>query len=321
MNHKTAVIIPVYNCKDQVHLVFTHFPFELISLVVIVDDCCPVNSGEVAKAIAEKSRTNPNCAIELVRNTVNSGVGGAIKTGVKHVLANHKDIDYMIKVDGDGQMDPKEIHRFIECAEEQDADYVKGNRFTDISLLHRMPKIRLIGNSMLSFIMKVATGNYSIMDPTSGYLLMHRRIFESLNLDKIHNRFFFESSMLGEVALRKLKIAQVPIKTIYGTEESNLSVRKVLMEFPPKILRIFIKRLLYQYFIYNFSFGSMALVIGIPLFIFSVIFGVYHWVHSIATDVPATAGTVMLSGLSFLVSIQCAILFFSEDIKTKKQHT
>lgn len=318
MKQKVGVIIPVYNCKDQVHLVFETFPFSLVHLILIVDDCCPTGSGDAAKAMAEQHNNSSFCKVELIKNEKNAGVGGAVKAGINHILKHHEEIEYLIKIDGDGQMDPLEIHSFIEAAETQNADYVKGNRFTDISLLHRMPKIRLIGNSLLSFIMKVATGNYTIMDPTTGFLLMHRRIFETINLDKIHNRFFFESSLLGEVTLRKLSVTQVPVKTIYGQEESNLSVRKVLLEFPPKITRIFLKRMLYQYFLYNFTFGSIALIIGIPLFIFSVLFGGYHWIMSFVNDVPATAGTVMLSGLSFLISIQCAILFFSEDIKAKK---
>lgn len=318
MSPNIGIIVPVYNCKNQVHLVFEKFPYSEVNLIVIVDDCCPHDSGAMALELANKYNDSVNCTVELIRNEKNGGVGGAVKAGILHIIKNHPETDYLIKVDGDGQMDPFEIPAFVEAAENNQADYVKGNRFTDISLLHKMPKLRLIGNSMLSFIMKVATGNYTVMDPTSGYLLMSKKIFSSINLDKVHNRFFFESSLLGEVALRKLKIAQVPVKTIYGDEKSNLSIRKVLIEFPPKLLKIFFKRLLYQYFIYDFSFGSIALIIGIPLFIFSVLFGGYHWIMSIIYDEPATAGTVMLSGLSFLMSIQCLILFFSEDIKSKK---
>jgi dolichol-phosphate mannosyltransferase len=310
-----GVIVPVYKCKDHLHLVFKDLPYDKVAAIVIVDDCCPVNTGEAALQMAGSYNTNTGCKVLLVKNEVNKGVGGAIKTGARYILDNFPEVDYMLKLDGDGQMDPQEIKLFSDAAARTNADYIKGNRFAMPGLLRHMPKLRLFGNSMLSFMMKLCTGNYALMDPTCGYLMMHRRIFEQVNLSMIPDRFFFESKLLGEVALLKFKIVQVPVKTIYGMEESNLKIRQVLFEFPPKISRLFMKRLLYQYFLHNFSFGSIALMIGIPLFFFSVLFGSYHWIHSVATGQPATSGTVMLSGLSFLISIQCAIIFFSEDIK------
>jgi len=315
---KTAVIIPVYNCKGQVHLVFERFPFELVDMIVIVDDRCPINTGDFAQELANKSNTNDNCKVVLVKNEINLGVGGAVKEGIRCVRKNNPEIDYVLKMDGDGQMDPQELKLFLKCATETNADYIKGNRFTNMALLQKMPKLRLAGNAILSFIMKIATGNYTIMDPTCGYLMMRISIFDQVDMDRIQNRFFFESHLLGEVTLRKLSVAQVPVRTIYGDEQSNLNITKILFEFPLRISRLFLKRMLYQYFLYSFSFGSIALLIGIPLFIFSILFGGYHWIMSITTNHTASAGTVMLSGLSFLIAIQCAIIFFSEDIKNKK---
>src|SRR5690606_10224390 len=98
------------------------FPFSIVDVVVIVDDCCPVNSGITAKEIAEKYNSSSSCKIDLVKNEVNMGVGGAVKTGIKYILDNYKDVDYLVKIDGDGQMDPTEIVLFVEAASEADAD-------------------------------------------------------------------------------------------------------------------------------------------------------------------------------------------------------
>ena len=93
-------------------------------------------------------------------------------------------------------MDASLIENFIEPIIREQAHYTKGNRFYWPKTLQSMPYLRLIGNSGLSFINKISSGNFHVMDPTNGYTALDLSIFEQLEVDKLSKRYFFESDML-----------------------------------------------------------------------------------------------------------------------------
>src|SRR5690606_11392859 len=98
--------------------------------------------------------------------STNLGVGGAVMTGYLTALADGMDI--IVKVDGDNQMDPALIPDFIAPILAGEADYTKGNRFFDLEEIRAMPKLRLFGNALLSFMTKLSAGYWDIFDPTNG---------------------------------------------------------------------------------------------------------------------------------------------------------
>ena len=140
---KVAVVIPCYKVKKHILDVINNIGSE-VSIIYVVDDKCPELSGEYVQQTCIDPR------VKVIFNDENQGVGGAVISGY---LASLKDnMDIIVKIDGDGQMDPSLIGDFINPISKEFADYTKGNRFYDVESLKPMPKIRLFGNTVLSFM-------------------------------------------------------------------------------------------------------------------------------------------------------------------------
>ncbi len=301
-----AVIIPCYKVKNQILAVIASIP-AFVDKIYVVDDCCPVQSGQFVVENTSDSR------ITVLFNTVNLGVGGAVKHGFKQ--AEQDGCEIMVKLDGDGQMNPELIESLILPIKHGKADYVKGNRFFDVHTLLNMPKIRLLGNSILSLLNKVVNGYWNVMDPTNGFVAIHKTALAKLPLDRIDNRYFFESDMLFRLGVIKAVVKDLPMDAHYGDEVSNLSIRKVLIDFPPKYTTRFFKRILYNYFLRDFNVASLEILSAIPLLLFGLIFGGYHWWQSIVSGQVATTGTVMLAVLPIILGFQLLLAAVNFDIQ------
>lgn len=305
MNEKIAVVLPCYRSKAHVLDVICRIGPE-VQFIIAVDDACPEETGEHIKASCTDAR------VEVVRNEVNLGVGGAMIRGYRTALERGADI--VVKIDSDGQMDPALLQRFVQPIRERLADYTKGNRFFNVEDVRGMPALRVFGNAGLSFLTKLSSGYWNIFDPTNGYTAIHRTALEMLPLDKLDLRFFFESDMLFRLYIAGAVVIDVPMRARYGNETSHLVIRKVMLPFFVKNARNFLKRLMYRYFLRDLNIGSLELLVGIVLLAFGAAFGVTQWVSAIAAGITASAGTVMLAGLPILVGIQLILGFFAFDL-------
>jgi len=300
-----AVVMPCYKSRAHVMDVIARVGPE-VSLIVIVDDACPEATG------AHVSASTRDARVVVVRNGANLGVGGAVLHGYRVALERGADI--VVKLDSDGQMDPALLPRIVHPILERLADYTKGNRFFNIEDVRSMPAIRLFGNAVLSFLTKLSSGYWTIFDPTNGYTAIHRCALELLPLDKIDNRFFFESDMLFRLYIAGAVVVDVPMRAVYADEQSQLRVRKVVFPFALKNLSNTVKRIFYRYFLRDLNIGSLELVAGMVLLLFGLIFGASSWISNAAAGMVASAGTVMLAGLPILVGIQFILGFFAFDV-------
>ena len=235
-------------------------------------------------------------------------------TGFQKALELNAQI--IIKLDGDGQMDPARIPALIEPLIEGKADYTKGNRFRDFKSLQMMPFVRRVGNLGLSFLTKVATGYWNLFDPTNGFFAIRAEVLARLPFDKIDRRYFFETSMLANLYLLNALVLDIPMPARYGSETSSLSIRRALFEFPYKLSTIFFRRMLLRYYLYDFSMVSLYLLIGIPLLLFGGIFGGIKWVQYASQNIPAPTGTVMLPTLSVILGIQILLSAIEIDMNS-----
>ena len=308
---KIAVVIPSYRVADTIGQVVTSLP-EVVDHIIVVDDACPAGSGKVAEAMA--------CGkLHVVFHPTNQGVGGAVMTGYQKAMELGCDI--VIKIDGDGQMDPTFLPALIQPLLDNRAEYAKGNRFSDFQALRSMPKIRLFGNNVLSFMEKLFSGYWHIMDPTNGFTAIHRRALERLNFSKIAKGYFFESHMLLNLNLIDARVQDVPIPAKYGDENSSLSIRKTFLEFPPRLFYGLCKRILFKYFIYDFNMASVYLLLGVPMLLWSFIFGLYHWIDSYRSGVPKAAGVIMLAALPLILSVEMLLQAINIDIQNTQRKT
>ncbi|MFM1995211.1 MAG: hypothetical protein RLZZ610_728 [Actinomycetota bacterium] len=302
-----AVVVPAYKVTSHILDTLSEIGPE-VSHIFVVDDACPDGSG---KLVQEK---NTDKRLTVVFHEENLGVGGAMITGYKAALQT--DADIIVKLDGDGQMDPALIGELIAPIVNGRADYTKGDRLDSLTGLRQMPSIRLIGNAGLSLLTKISTGYWNITDPTNGYTAIHRDVLKAIPLDMLSKRFFFESDMLFRLSLYRAVVWDVPMQARYGTEKSNLSIIKTLWEFPWKHFKNFHKRLFYNYYLRDVSAASIELPLGIVLWWFGLIFGIASYNQSMATGVAATTGTVMISVVPLILGFQLLLAFVSHDVSS-----
>ena len=302
---KIAVVIPTFKARKQVLAVLSLIGAEVHSIYVI-DDCCPQESGDFVSQNCNDPR------VTVIKHSENQGVGGAVMTGYKAAIADGADI--LVKIDSDGQMDPRIILDFIRPIIKGEADYAKGNRFFDLEKIHSMPKLRLIGNATLSLMCKLSSGYWNLFDPTNGYTAIHARVARRLPLNKISQRYFFETDMLFRLNTLRAVAVDVPMDAKYGDEASNLKITKVMGEFFLKHANNFFKRIFYNYYLRDMSLASIELPLGTGLFSFGIIFGLYHWLEAAQLGVSTPAGTVMLAALPTLTGLQLILAFLAYDI-------
>ena len=303
---KIAVTIPSYKVRAHVLDVIARIPPQ-VQRIYVVDDKCPQDSGRFVQEQCHDPR------VLVLFHEQNQGVGGAVSTGYRAALEEGMDI--VVKVDGDGQMDPALIPHFTRPIERGRADYTKGNRFYRPESLKGMPPIRLFGNAALSFINKLSTGYWSIMDPTNGYTAIHTAVLRELPLHKLEQRYFFETDMLYHLNTIRAVVHDVPMDAVYADEESSLKVSKVLPEFMVKHVNRFFKRYVYLYLLRDFNIGSLYSLLGVVLCGLGVVFGGWAWLRSLTTGQPATSGTVMLAALPLIIGIQFLIAFLHHDVE------
>ncbi len=306
--YKIVVVIPAYRVEHELGEVLASIP-PYVRHIVVVNDASPDRTAEVISVAARQDER-----IITVSHTKNRGVGGAMISGYKKALELGAQI--VVKLDGDGQMSTDNIPRLIAPLIAGQADFTKGNRFRDFRALTQMPFIRRIGNVALSFLAKSATGYWNCFDPTNGFLAMRGEVLEQLPLEHIHKSYFFEISQLSQLYLIGACIRDVPIPARYADESSSLSILKVLIEFPPLLMAAFLRRILLHYFLYDFSMGSMYMLVGLPLFLFGLVFGSIKWISFASRDIPAPTGTVMLATLTVIIGIQFLLSAISIDLQS-----
>lgn len=300
-----AVVIPCYRVKRHIGDVLAGLEGR-VAHVYVVDDKCPEETGRHVEAHHARPW------LTVLHHEVNQGVGGAVMTGYARALEDGHDV--VVKMDGDNQMDPAYLPALVAPLLAGEADYTKGNRFFDIYSLRAMPRVRLIGNSGLSFINKVSTGYWDIMDPTNGYTAIHRSALTRLPLHRIERRYFFESDMLFRLATIRAVVWDVPMRTIYGDETSNLSVRNALLTFPGRFATRMLKRFVYMYLIRDFNVGSVETLFGAALLLFGTVFGAWAWIAGAIAGKVATTGTVMIAMLPIVIGVQLLLAALSFDI-------
>jgi dolichol-phosphate mannosyltransferase len=303
-----VAVVPCYRVETEIGTVIEGLPYYL-KHIVFVDDASPDGTAEIIVNAAKKDHR-----ILLLRHEKNQGVGGAMVTGFRKALELKADI--VIKIDGDGQMDTEHIPDMLVPILHKQADYTKGNRFRDFQALQKMPAIRRIGNVALGFLTKAATGYWNLFDPTNGFVAIEGRVLAQLPLQKIDKTYFFETSMLAQLYLLGAVVKDVPMPARYGNEVSSLSINRILIEFPVKLLKTFVHRLIIKNLFYDFSMASIYLFSGIPLLLFGLTFGISKWIKYSKLRVPAPTGTVMLPTLSVIIGIQFLIAAIEIDLRS-----
>ncbi|MEA2666960.1 MAG: dolichol-phosphate mannosyltransferase [Candidatus Eremiobacteraeota bacterium] len=300
-------VIPAYRAGRTIARVVEK-ALAYVDTVVVVDDACPEATGDV---VAAAFGADPR--VELVRQPRNTGVGGATKSGFAHAMARGADV--VVKLDADEQMDPAYIPFMVELLEKYPyLALVKGNRFGSTAVLRRMPLPRLIGNSGLSFLVKLTSGFWNVIDPTNGYIACRADALRDLELERLADRYFFEIDLLCALGLRRAAIAELEMEPIYAGEQSSLSIVRTLLAFPGLLFARFVRRLFVQYVLADINVATLYAALGVPLFLGGAVFGAVQWHLSSVTAIPRTSGTVVLALLLFIVGFQLVLQAIAFDV-------
>lgn len=302
------MVIPCYRVTAHILDVVGAVPAS-VERIYVVDDACPDGSGALVASKASDPR------VRVLHNAENQGVGGATLLGYRKALEEQMDV--VVKIDGDGQMDPALIPRFVAPIAKGAADYTKGNRFFSLEMLRPMPMGRLMGNAAISIVNKAVSGYWSIMDPTNGFTAISARVLAHLPLEKLEKRYFFESDMLFRLGLMRAHVVDIPMHARYGGERSHLSLVGSVLRFPGKFALRSLKRFVYAYLLRDFNLGSLQALLGLTLSLGGGTFGAYRWAKGILENAPATSGTVMLASLPIILGAQLLMAALQYDIQNQ----
>lgn len=302
---KIGVVIPCYRVARHILGVLAEIP-DQVDVIVCVDDGCPEGSGK----LIERECHDPR--VRVLYHPANKGVGGAVKSG--YAALQDAQCEIAVKIDGDGQMDPRLVAAFVQPIATGQYDYTKGNRFFRVEDVRAMPGVRFLGNALLSLAAKLSTGYWTLFDPTNGYTAIHLAVLDLVPLDKVDDRFFFETDLLFRLNIARCAVRDVPMKAVYGDQKSNLRVTRAIWPFAVGHMRNAAKRIFYTYFLRDFHVASLQLVVGPMMLLAGAIFGGSRWWLSAATDIPATAGTVVIAALLVIFGLQLCLAAISFDM-------
>ena len=305
---KIAIVIPCYRVRDKIVDVVDSV-LAVADFVIAVDDCCPEKSGE----FLQKVHAEPK--LKVVFHERNQGVGGAMITGFKTALDLGADI--VVKMDGDGQMEAKQMPRLIAPLVARKADFAKGNRFYDLRALRAMPFVRRFGNFGLTLLSKAASGFWHLSDPTNGYFAVRANALRLLNFHLLAPRYFFEISLLIQLNVVRAIAIDVPIPAKYADENSSLSPMRALITFPSKLAGGLLHRIWWRYFIYDINIVTVFLMTGGILFFGGGAFGLWRWSHNWMYGQEQSAGTVAFAMLPMILGFQMLLQAVVLDMMDK----
>ena len=217
---KVCVVVPAYNEELLISKTIQTLP-NFVDQIVVVDDGSADKTVEIVKTLAEK---NPR--ILLIRLEKNMGVGAAVRTG--YIWCRDNDIDIAVVMNGDNQMDPDDLPDLLNPIVENRADYTKGNRLVTGEAWHIIPRIRYLGNSVLTFMTKIASGYWFVTDSQSGYTAMNRKALHILPLENIYHGYGMPNDILVRCNILDLRVTDVPVKPIRRKEQHQAPPRHIL---------------------------------------------------------------------------------------------
>jgi glycosyltransferase involved in cell wall biosynthesis len=236
---RVAVVIPAYREERLLPVTLKALP-AWVDDVVVVDDASDDATSKVAHA-QRAALSSTNTTLHVERLEVNQGVGRAIVRGYE--LAAARGAEVAVVVGADAQMCPEEMPRLLEAIA-LGADYAKGERFSHPEVRARMPKARYWGNRALSLATALIAGLPELRDAQCGYTALRLSRLKELPLSALYPRYGFPNDLLFRLVEAGARVEQVPVSPIYGSEQSKLSIPRVVVPLLWILARGFTRRLL-----------------------------------------------------------------------------
>ena len=270
--HTVAVVVPAYNEEGYVGPTIDTMP-SFVDRVYVVDDASTDDTWSEIRshaAAVNESRSPEAPGFDRVvvplQHETNRGVGGAIKTGYQNALADG--VDVAAVMGGDHQMNPAELHRYVEPIVRGEADYAKGCRFLDRADWADIPRFRLVGNVLLSYLSKAASGYWRLLDPQNGYTAISTDALARVDLDAMYEYYGYCNDLLVKLNVENIRVADVPRSSTFAFEDewkSHIDYGEYVPRVSWMLLRNFFYRLNRKYLFRDFHPLALVYYLGLGL--------------------------------------------------------
>jgi glycosyltransferase involved in cell wall biosynthesis len=278
-----AVVVPAHDEEALVATTINGIP-DFVDRIYVVDDASGDGTAAAARAACDRR-------VEVLVHERNEGVGGAIVTGYRRAVADGADVACVMAADN--QMDPRDLERIALPVARGDVDYAKANRLVSGEAWRAIPRTRYLGNAVLSFLTKIASGYWHVADSQSGYTAASRDILEQLDLDRVYRGYGFPNDMLVHLNVWNARVRDIPARPVYDVgETSGIRYRRVVPRISWLLIKGFFWRMREKYVIRDFhplvlfyAFGFLMTFVGLTLGIAETILRILGNEVSVATVV------------------------------------
>lgn len=207
---KLVIIIPALNEEGSLAGVLARIPATIDGIdeieTIVVDDGSTDGTRHVALA----------CGIHVVSHLTNLGLGRAFSSGIDAALRRGADV--IVNIDADGQHPPEKVDELIAPILEGRADFTTATRFAHPELIPDMPKLKLLGNSLMAWLTGMACGR-PFTDVACGFRAYSRLTALKIN---IFGTFTYTQELLVDLHRKALTMVEVPI-AIRGVRQNGNS--------------------------------------------------------------------------------------------------
>jgi glycosyltransferase involved in cell wall biosynthesis len=302
-----AVVVPAYNEEALVGSTVAGIP-EFVDHLFVVDD------GST-DSTAEKAREGDK-RVEVLRSGKNEGVGAAIIAGYRRAIQDKIDVTCVMAADG--QMDPDDLETLVRAVALDECDYAKANRLFTGQAWEIIPRTRYLGNAVLSFLTKIASGYWHVADSQSGYTAVNLETLKLLDLQRIYRRYGFPNDILVHLNVINRRVRDYPSRPIYGVgERSGIRLRRVVPRISWLLVKGFFWRLREKYIIRDFHPLVLFYTLGFLLFAAGVVLGVVETALRFAGN-PIPAATIVLVALFIISGLQLLLFAMWFDMESNK---
>ena len=225
---RIGAVVLAYKVAEQIERVLRTMP-EFVDKVYVINDASPDDTAAVIRRAADKR-------VAVLNHGRNAGPGAGLYAGL--VGAAWDGMDVVVKVDGDGQMNPDRMIDLIYPILIKDADYTKGERLSLSPLAHGMPRVRLVGNKILTQMTRAVCGGGRICDTQNGYVAMNSAVLLELVCLRFCSSYGYLNDILVKVHHLGYRTADVPMPAVYGNEKSSVRFGKYVITLSLLLLRL-----------------------------------------------------------------------------------
>ena len=238
-NKKISVVIRAFNEEKFISSVVNSIP-DFVDRIYVVNDASTDRTFEILSSQCQRENR-----LSIITNKIRMGAGAAGITGLKQAL--QEDADIIAMIDGDGQMTPSILYRFLDPLVSGKGDYTKGNRFSQREHWKEMPVWRAFGNILLTKLTRLASGYWHISDPQNGYIAVCKETLIKIDLDKINKGYAFENDMLVKLNVVGAKVLDIPHPAVYRGQHSKIIYPSFMLKTSWLLLKDFAWRINIQY--------------------------------------------------------------------------